>query len=207
MSCCDETTARVPDTQVSRRAMFKGAALVSSLLPAAHPTRALAQGKKIRLAFSRHCCASCPTRSLAHAATSTTMGSTSSSSIREAAMRRCRRWSAARSTIPRPRSTSRCRPTANGAAIRRFAIHRPVAAVRAGDGSVARKANRGRSRVSPESHVGVSALGNADHALLLILLNAGQGGSDEVRFAAIGVNLSKRSGRVSSTRAGARNRP
>jgi len=39
MSCCDETTARVPATDVSRRSLFKGAALVASVIPAARPTR------------------------------------------------------------------------------------------------------------------------------------------------------------------------
>src|SRR5438445_9489854 len=51
MSCCDETTARVPDTEVSRRALFKGAALVASVIPAARPTQSQAQGKQIKLAY------------------------------------------------------------------------------------------------------------------------------------------------------------
>src|SRR6266404_5546269 len=51
MSCCDETTARVPDTDVSRRALFKGAALVASVIPAARPTQSQAQGKEIKLAY------------------------------------------------------------------------------------------------------------------------------------------------------------
>ena len=50
MSCCDETTARVPDTDVSRRSLFKGAALVASVIPAARPG-AEAQGKQIKLAY------------------------------------------------------------------------------------------------------------------------------------------------------------
>src|SRR5258708_20421949 len=51
VSCCDETTARVPDTDVSRRALFKGAALVASVIPAARPTPSEAQGKEIKLAY------------------------------------------------------------------------------------------------------------------------------------------------------------
>jgi NitT/TauT family transport system substrate-binding protein len=51
MSCCDETTARVPDTDVSRRSLFKGTALIASLLPAIRPIRAEAQDKKVTLAF------------------------------------------------------------------------------------------------------------------------------------------------------------
>src|SRR6266404_715418 len=51
MGCCDETTARVPDTDVSRRSLFKGAALIASVVPAARPRRSEAQGKKVSLAF------------------------------------------------------------------------------------------------------------------------------------------------------------
>ena len=51
MSCCDETTARVPDIDVSRRSLFKGAALIASVIPAARPTRSEAQGKQIKLAY------------------------------------------------------------------------------------------------------------------------------------------------------------
>src|SRR5215471_15493683 len=51
MSCCDETTARVPATDVSRRSLFKGAAMVASVIPAARPTASEAQGKQIKLAY------------------------------------------------------------------------------------------------------------------------------------------------------------
>ena len=37
MSCCDKNTARVPGIQVSRRSLFKGAAFVASVIPAARP--------------------------------------------------------------------------------------------------------------------------------------------------------------------------
>src|SRR2546422_999287 len=49
MGCCDETTARVPSTDVSRRSMLKGATLIASVLPAAG--RAAAQGRKVKLAY------------------------------------------------------------------------------------------------------------------------------------------------------------
>src|SRR5262245_15591151 len=48
MSCCDETTARVPDTNVSRRSLLKGAAVVASVIPA---RSAQGQGKQIKLAY------------------------------------------------------------------------------------------------------------------------------------------------------------
>src|SRR5262245_43170622 len=51
MGCCDETTARVPDTDVTRRSLFKGAGLIASVIPAARPMRAAAQGRQIKLAY------------------------------------------------------------------------------------------------------------------------------------------------------------
>src|ERR1700680_2479695 len=51
MSCCDEDTAIVPSTDVSRRSVLKGAALVTALVPAAGVKRADAQAKQIKLAF------------------------------------------------------------------------------------------------------------------------------------------------------------
>src|SRR5258705_4158466 len=51
MSCCDETTARVRGVEVSRRSMFKSAALIASVIPAARPGRAGAQQKEIKLAY------------------------------------------------------------------------------------------------------------------------------------------------------------
>src|SRR6187431_2210487 len=47
MSCCDETTARIPPTDLSRRTLLKGAAVIASALPGA----AKAQGRSIKLAY------------------------------------------------------------------------------------------------------------------------------------------------------------
>ena len=51
MSCCDENTARVPGIQVSRRSLFKGAAFVASVIPAARPGHVNAQQKQVTLAY------------------------------------------------------------------------------------------------------------------------------------------------------------
>jgi sulfonate transport system substrate-binding protein len=51
MSCCDETTARVPVFEVSRRSLFKGAALIASVIPAVRPPGAEAEGRQIKLAY------------------------------------------------------------------------------------------------------------------------------------------------------------
>src|SRR5690349_15212985 len=49
MSCCDETTARVPPTDVSRRSILKGAAVITALVPAT--SRSEAQGRSVKLAY------------------------------------------------------------------------------------------------------------------------------------------------------------
>src|SRR5215467_8373018 len=49
MSCCAETTARVPPTDVSRRSILKGAAMIAAVVPGA--SQAQAQGKTIKLAY------------------------------------------------------------------------------------------------------------------------------------------------------------
>src|SRR5947199_5284611 len=51
MSSCDDTTARVRGVEVSRRSMFKSAALIASVIPAARPGSAGAQQKEIKLAY------------------------------------------------------------------------------------------------------------------------------------------------------------
>src|SRR5262245_56643106 len=51
LRCCDARTARVPDTDMSRRALLKGTALIASVIPAARSTRSEAQGKPIKLAY------------------------------------------------------------------------------------------------------------------------------------------------------------
>ncbi len=54
MSCCDETTARVPGTDFSRRSLLKGATIAASVIPAARPGVSVAQGlqgRQIKLAY------------------------------------------------------------------------------------------------------------------------------------------------------------
>src|SRR5262249_62404652 len=51
MSCCDETTARVPRADLSRRSLFKGASLAASVIPVAATGGAEAQTRQIRLAY------------------------------------------------------------------------------------------------------------------------------------------------------------
>ena len=51
MSCCDQTTARVPRSDLSRRAVLKGSALIASLLSFLRPTASYAQRRRIKLAY------------------------------------------------------------------------------------------------------------------------------------------------------------
>ncbi len=51
MSCCDETTARVPSFDLSRRSVLKGTVVVASVVSALRPTTSAAQEKRIKLAY------------------------------------------------------------------------------------------------------------------------------------------------------------
>ena len=50
MSCCDESTARVPRFDLSRRSALKGM-VVASVIFAVRPTGSDAQEKRIKLAY------------------------------------------------------------------------------------------------------------------------------------------------------------
>ena len=41
----------MPDTEVSRRSLLKGASVLTAVLPGVRPRAAQAQGKKVKLAF------------------------------------------------------------------------------------------------------------------------------------------------------------
>jgi hypothetical protein len=49
MSCCDENTARVPGFEVSRRSLFKGAAVVASVISVQEPALTLLKRAKARV--------------------------------------------------------------------------------------------------------------------------------------------------------------
>ena len=188
MSCCDETTARVPDIRVSRRAMFKGAALVSSLLPTALPTGAQAQGKKVRLAFCSQLLCVVPYE-IARAA-----GHFKDHGL-DVELVYTRGGNAAMQALIGGAvdyaGTSldvAIQAYANGADIRRFAttgrlpLFALVTAPKAAGDIHAISDLAGKT-------VGVSALGNADHALLLFLLKQAKVDAGKVQFATMGVNL------------------
>ena len=70
MSCCDETTARVPNTDMSRRSLLKGAALIASVIPAARPRARRRRASRSSSPIAASSCAGCRTRSRARPAIS-----------------------------------------------------------------------------------------------------------------------------------------
>jgi NitT/TauT family transport system substrate-binding protein len=189
MSCCDETTARVPDIDVSRRSMFKAAALVASVIPAARPTRSDAQGKQIKLAYCSQLLCGVPYEVARSAGYFKNRGldvqlvyTRGGNAAMQALVGGAVDYGATSLDVA-------IQAYANvGADIRRFAVtgRLPLFAVV----TAPKTASQIQSIKDLEGRtVGISALGNADHALTLHLLK--QAGVDalKVNFATMGVNL------------------
>src|SRR6266516_7201065 len=189
MSCCDESTARVPATDVSRRSLFKGAALVASVIPAARPTASDAQGQRIKLAYCSQLLCGVPyevARSAGHFKNHgldvrlvyTRGGNAAMQALVGGAVD----YGATSLDVA-------IQAYANvGADIRRFAVtgRLPLFAVV----TAPKTAGQIQSIKDLEGRtVGVSALGNADHALTLYLLKQAGVDAVKVKFATMGVNL------------------
>lgn len=189
MSCCDEHTAIVPDTDVTRRSILKGAALVTSLIPVVGGKRAqAAEGKKVKLAFCSQLLCVMPYE-IARASGSfkkhgldvelvyTRGGSAAMNALVGGAVD----YAATALDVA-------IQAYAKGAQIRRFAVtgrlplFALVTAPKTADKIKSVKDLEGKT-------VGVSALGNADYALLLYLLKEAHADASKVQFAAMGVNL------------------
>jgi len=188
MGCCDETTARVPDTDVSRRSMFKGAAVVASLLPGARPTEAPAQGKQITLAYCSQLLCGVPyevARSADffknHGLNVELVYMRGGSAAMQAFVGGAVDYAATALDVA-------IQAYAKNADIRRFAVtgRLPLFAVVTAPKTASQitsiKQLEGRT-------VGISALGNADHALTLYLLKQAGADASKVQFATMGVNL------------------
>ena len=189
MSCCDETTARVPATDVSRRSLFKGAALVASAIPAARPTAAEAQGTQIKLAYCSQLLCGVPyevARSAghfkAHGLDVQLVYTRGGNAAMQALVGGAVDYAATALDVA-------VQAYANvGADIRRFAVtgRLPLFAVV----TAPKTASQIQSIKDLEGRtVGISALGNADHALTLYLLKQADADAQKVKFATIGVNL------------------
>jgi NitT/TauT family transport system substrate-binding protein len=187
MSCCDETTARVPDTDVSRRAVLKGASLIASVVPAARP--AGAQGKQIKLAYCSQLLCGVPyevARSAnlfkSHGLDVELVYTRGGNAAMQALIGGAVDYAATALDVAIQAYVN------VGADIRRFAVtgRLPLFALV----TAPRTANQIRSVKDLEGKtVAVSALGNADHALALYLLKQAGADAGKVQFATMGVNL------------------
>ena len=187
MGCCDETTARVPRTDVSRRSMLKGATLFASVLPSAG--RSEAQGKQIKLAYCSQLLCGVPyevARSSGlfknHGLDVELVYTRGGSAAMQALVGGAVDYAATSLDVA-------LTAYANvGADIRRFAVtgRLPLFAVITAPRTAAQittiKNLEGKT-------VAVSGLGNADHALILFLLKQTNADVSKVQFAAMGVNL------------------
>jgi NitT/TauT family transport system substrate-binding protein len=187
MSCCDESTARVPDTDVSRRSVLKGAALIASVIPGAQ--RAEAQGKPVKLAYCSQLLCGVPyevARSGGHFKNHgldvelvyTRGGSAAMQALIGGAVD----YAATSLDVAITAYANA------GADIRRFAVtgrlplFALVTAPKTASQITSLKALEGKT-------VAVSGLGNADHALALYLLKQANADPSKVQFATMGVNL------------------
>src|SRR5437868_8929126 len=189
MSCCDETTARVPKTDFSRRSMLKGAVLIASVIPAARPTPSVAQKKQIKLAYCSQLLCGVPyevaragSHFKNHGLNVELVYTRGGSAAMQALVGGAVDYAATSLDVAIAAYGNA------GADIRRFAVtgRLPLFAVITAPRTAAAitgiKALEGKT-------VGISALGNADHALTLYLLKEAGADAATVRFATLGVNL------------------
>src|SRR5437763_1804090 len=192
MSCCDESTARVPNAEVSRRSMFKGAALIASVLPAVHPTPSGAQGKplkQVKIAYCSQLLCGVPyevARSAGlfkqHGLDVELVYTRGGNPAMQALVGGAVDYAATALDVA-------IQAYANvGADIRRFMVtgRLPLFALV----TAPKTAEQIRSIKDLEGKtVAVSALGNADHSLTLYLLKQAGAEAGKVQFATMGVNL------------------
>ena len=189
MSCCDdESTARVPPTDISRRSLLKGASVIASVIPAAHAGEAAAQGKVIKLAYCSQLLCGVPyevARSAGHfkkhGLNIELVYTRGGSAAMQALVGNAVDYAATSLDVA-------ITAFAKGADVKRFAVTRrlPLFALATSPKAAAQvkslKELEGRT-------VAVSGLGNADHALTLYLLAQAKADAGKVKFATMGVNL------------------
>jgi NitT/TauT family transport system substrate-binding protein len=187
VSCCDETTARVPETSMSRRSLLKGATLVASVIPAARPAQG--QGKQIKLAYCSQILCGVPYEVARSAGLFKNHGldvqlvySRGGNAAIQAMVGGAVDYAGTSLDVA-------IQAYANaGADIRRFVVtgRLPLFAVVTSPKTASQiqsiKDLEGRT-------VGVIALGTADHALTLYLLQQAGADAKKVQFATMGVNL------------------
>jgi NitT/TauT family transport system substrate-binding protein len=189
MSCCDETTARVPSRDFSRRAMLKGATLAASVIPGAQASRSQAQARQIKLAYCSQLLCGVPyevaradgyfkNQGLDVQLVYTRGGNAAMQALVGGAVD----YAATALDVAMQAYVN------VGADIRRFAVtgrlplFAVVTAPKTAGQIVSIKDLEGKT-------VGVSALGNADHSLTIYLLKQAAADPGKVQFATMGVNL------------------
>jgi len=187
MSCCDETTARVPPTDVSRRSMLKGVAVIAAVVPGA--ARAEAQGRSIKLAYCSQLLCGVPYEVARagghfrnHGLNIELVYTRGGSAAMQALVGGAVDYGATSLDVAITAFGNA------GADIRRFAVtgRLPLFAVITAPRTAAMITN---VKALEGKTVGISALGNADHALTLYLLKQAGADAAKVRFATLGVNL------------------
>ncbi len=184
MSCCDETTARVPPTDLSRRTLLKGAAVIASALPGA----AKAQGRSIKLAYCSQLLCGVPyevARSAGHfkkhGLNVELVYTRGGSAAMQALVGNAVDYAATSLDVA-------ITAFAKGAGIKRFAVtgRLPLFALVTAPKSASQIKGVGDLQGRT---VAVSGLGNADHALTIYLLRQAKADPAKVKFATMGVNL------------------
>ena len=185
MSCCDETTARVPPTDLSRRSLLKGAAVIASVLPRRRPT---AQGRSIKLAYCSQLLCGVPyevARSAGHfkkhGLDVELVYTRGGSAAMQALVGNAVDYAATSLDVA-------ITAFAKGADIKRFAVtgRLPLFALVTAPKTAGQIKSIGDLQGRT---VAVSGLGNADHALTLYLLAQAKADAGKVKFATMGVNL------------------
>jgi NitT/TauT family transport system substrate-binding protein len=187
MSCCDETTARVPPTDVSRRSILKGAAVITALVPAA--TQSDAQGRSIKLAYCSQLLCGVPYEVARagghfknHGLNIELVYTRGGSAAMQALVGGAVDYGATSLDVAITAFGNA------GADIRRFAVtgRLPLFAVVTAPKTASTITN---VKALEGKTVGISALGNADHALTLYLIKQAGADAAKVKFATLGVNL------------------
>jgi len=189
MSCCDETTARVPRTNLSRRSVLKGSAAIASLVSLFRSSASFAQHRRIKLAYCSQLLCGVPyevARSgglfKKHGLEVELIYTRGGNAAMQALVGGAVDYAATALDVA-------IQAYANVRAdIRRFAVtgRLPLFALVT--------APKARSQIQAVKDlegktVAVSALGNADHALTLFLLGRAGADASKVKFATMGVNL------------------
>ncbi len=188
MSCCDETTARVPSADFSRRSLLKGASVAAAVVPVA-ASSSQAQGRQIKLAYCSQLLCGVPYEVARadgyfknHGLDVQLVYTRGGNPAMQALIGGAVDYAATALDVALQAYVN------VGADIRRFAVtgrlplFAVVTAPRSADQIQSIKDLQGKT-------VGVSALGNADHSLTIYLLKEAGGDPAKVQFATMGVNL------------------